>query len=238
LEGILERCGFYGLLNHTLNALIQSAYYRGILKADIKHILLVGGTTLLPSVRKQIANFCPWAQLHHDRPLEAVVHGAVALGQIRGLQDHLFHDYAIRYWDNHSQAWAYQSIFQRGQSYPTRSPQVIELQAVQPQQTHLELVIGELETRSANATEISIEKSSAKTTQQGRLIAVVSGKPQTIFIPLHEGTIARLDPPAQQGHDRLRVEFRIGRKRELLITVIDLLTNQKLIDQQIAVQLR
>ncbi|MFM6349991.1 MAG: Hsp70 family protein, partial [Dolichospermum sp.] len=50
LEQLLESKGFYRILKLAIDELINRAFNKGILKQDIKHILLVGGCTLIPSV--------------------------------------------------------------------------------------------------------------------------------------------------------------------------------------------
>jgi hypothetical protein len=59
---------------------------------------------------------------------------------------------------------------------------------------------------------------------------------QTDFRSLTLGTepacLARLQPPGRVGEDRLRVEFAIDASRRLLATIIDLQTQQPLVEAQ------
>jgi hypothetical protein len=49
--------------------------------------------------------------------------------------------------------------------------------------------------------------------------------------------IAKLNPSGQTGSDRIKVLFQVDEKRTLKITVLDLLTKQKLLEDMPVVQL-
>ncbi|MFN3678759.1 MAG: Hsp70 family protein, partial [Thermosynechococcus sp.] len=51
-------------------------------------------------------------------------------------------------------------------------------------------------------------------------------------------TLAKLDPPGYPGSDRIRVLFQVDSDRQLRVTVDDLLTQERLINNQIVTQLR
>jgi molecular chaperone DnaK (HSP70) len=234
LEQILQKRGFYQVLQVAIDELTKRAFSKGILKGDIKNILLVGGSTLIPSVRQLIVQSFPFSKLHADKPFEAVAHGALALHNGIKIQDHLFHSYAIRYWDRHYEQWKYQPLFARGQAYPTRYPYEIFLRASQVDQASIELVIGELEQRTSGSAEIVFEGD--------RLVTKVESVPLEVFLELGEQdtpqAIAQLDPLGQPGSDRVQVLFEISEQRELMITAIDLLTQKTLITNQSVAKLR
>ncbi|CAN1211771.1 Hsp70 family protein [Tumidithrix helvetica PCC 7403] len=234
LEEILKKRGFYQVLQVAIDELVKRAFSKGILKGEIKNILLVGGSTLIPSVRAVIARNFPLATLHTDKPFEAVAHGALMLNHGTKVQDHLFHSYAIRYWDRQLEQWQYQPLFLRGQTYPTRYPYEIFLRASQPDQESIELVIGEIEKRVSGSAEIIFDGD--------RLVTKIESAASEVFLALGENNapqaIARLDPLGQPGSDRLQVLFEISEQRELLITAIDLATQKKLIANQSVAKLR
>lgn len=238
LEELLDRKGFYHLLKSAIDELVNRAFNKGILKGDIKTILLVGGCTLIPSVRTFIENYFQVGKVYSHKPFEAVAHGALMLSQGATLQDYLFHSYAIRYWDRLTTQWKYQPLFRRGQVYPTHRPVELLLRATHPNQTEIALTIGELESRPAGGAEISFDGD--------RIVMQFEQKPQETFQPLQtdiygEGipqALANLDPLGQPDHDRLKVLFGISDKRELLVTAIDLLTQQKLLDDYPVAKLR
>jgi molecular chaperone DnaK (HSP70) len=234
LEQILRKHGFYQVLQVAIDEIVKRAFSKGLLKAEIKHVLLVGGSTLIPSVREAITRSFPLATLHADKPFEAVAHGALMLQNGVKVQDRLFHSYAIRYWDRQLEQWQYQPLFARGQTYPTRYPYEIFLRASQVDQASIELVIGELEQRVAGSVEIVFEGD--------RLVTKIEPNALEVFLSLGENdtpqAIAQLDPLGQPGSDRLQVLFSISEHRELLITVIDLETEKELIANQSVAKLR
>jgi molecular chaperone DnaK (HSP70) len=229
LEKLLERKGFYRVLQSAIDELINRAFNKGILKGDIKHILLVGGCTLIPSVCTFVEEYFKMAKVYSHKPFEAIAHGALLLSQGVSLEDYLFHSYAIRYWDRSAEQWKYQPLFRRGQVYPTRRPVELILRATQPNQSEIALTIGELESRPIGAAEVSFDGD--------RIVMQFGQKAKDTFQPLQvdangEGSpqaIAKLDPLGQPDCDRLKVLFSISVKRELLVTAIDLLTQRQLL---------
>ncbi|PZO40780.1 MAG: Hsp70 family protein [Pseudanabaena frigida] len=229
LEHLLERKGFYRVLQSAIDELINRSFNKGILKGDIKHILLVGGCTLIPSVRSFIENYFKMGKVYSHKPFEAIAHGALMLSQGASVQDYLFHSYAIRYWDRTSEQWKYQPLFKRGQIYPTRHPVELLLRASQPNQAEIALTIGELESRPNGAAEVIFDGD--------RIVMQFGQKAKETFQPLQadangEGmpqAIAMLDPLGQPDCDRLKVLFSISEKRELLVTAIDLVAHRKLL---------
>ncbi len=229
LEQLIERRGFYRVLQSAIDELINRAFNKGILKGDIKHIFLVGGCTLIPSVRSFVEDYFKMGKVYSHKPFEAIAHGALMLSQGVSVQDYLFHSYAIRYWDRTVEQWKYQSLFRRGQVYPTRRPVELLLRASQPNQTEIALTIGELESRPHGAAEINFEGD--------RLVMQFNQQAQEIFQPLQTDAngagipqaIAKLDPLGQPNCDRLKVLFSISEKRELLVTAIDLIGDRKLL---------
>ena len=228
-EELLERKGFYRVLQSAIDELINRAFNKGILKGDIKHILLVGGCTLIPSVCTFVEDYFKMGKVYSHKPFEAIAHGALMLSQGVSLEDYLFHSYAIRYWDRSAEQWKYQPLFRRGQVYPTRRPVELILRVTQPNQSEIALTIGELESRPIGAAEVSFDGD--------RIVMQFGQKAKDTFQPLQsdangEGSpqaIAMLDPLGQPDCDRLKVLFSISDKRELLVTAIDLLTQRQLL---------
>ncbi len=229
LEQLLQHKGFYRILQMAIDELINRSFNKGILKGDIKSILLVGGCSLIPSVRAFVENYFKMGKVYSHKPFEAIAHGALMLSQGISVQDYLFHSYAIRYWDRNIKQWKYQPLFRRGQGYPTRRPVELLLRASQIDQTEIALTIGELETLPTGAAEVIFDGD--------RIVMQFDQKAKETFKPLQadangEGiaqAIAKLDPLGQPDCDRLKVLFNISENRELLVTAIDLVTQCKLL---------
>jgi molecular chaperone DnaK (HSP70) len=177
-------------------------------------------------------------KVYSHKPFEAIAHGALMISQGMDIQDYLFHSYAIRHWDRAIQKWKFQPLFQRGQTYPTRRPVELLLRASQPDQAEIALIIGELEGRPNGAAEVIFDGD--------RLVMQFDQKAKEIFQPLQlnasgEGVpqaIAHLDPLGQTDQDRLKVLFQVSENRQLLVTAIDLLTNQELLSNYPVAKLR
>ena len=76
---------------------MKHAYEKGIEKSSIKEALLVGGTSQIPSVRRQVRALFG-DRTKHFRPYDAVARGACRFlsSDIENLYDHIQHDYAIK----------------------------------------------------------------------------------------------------------------------------------------------
>jgi molecular chaperone DnaK (HSP70) len=234
---ILHQHGLLQVLQNTIEEVISLAFQKGILKGEICHILLVGGATLIPSVQERIMAMLPNATVHKDKPFEAVAHGALMIHQGLGLQDRLFHSYAMRYWDSYQQQWQYQPLFRAGQNYPTKLPVSLTLRASQPEQIYVDLVLGELEKHQRGNVEIIFDGE--------KLITQVHQQPQESFTPLKQDEtgaaapqiVAELVPRGVVGQDRLQLSFSISDRRELLVTVDDLVAQCRILSEYPAAQL-
>jgi molecular chaperone DnaK (HSP70) len=224
-EQVLKQRGFYRILQLAIDEIINRAMAKGVLKMDLKHVLLVGGSTLIPSVSEFVTNYLCGAQIYNDKPFAAVAYGALMLQRGTQVKDHLFHSYAIRYWQGETQKWCYHPLFLRGQTYPTKRPVELLLRASQVDQEKIELVIGELEMRPAGSTEVIFEGD--------RLITTTIDQVLEKFTPLGGENavqaIATLEPLGQPGSDRLKAMFQVNEHRQLTVTVIDLLIDQKIL---------
>ncbi|MFN7715803.1 MAG: Hsp70 family protein [Pseudanabaenaceae cyanobacterium] len=237
LEEILQDHGFFQVLQHTIEEVISLAFQKGILKGEIRHILLVGGATLIPSVQERIMAMLPNATVHKDKPFEAVAHGALMIHQGLGLQDRLFHSYAMRYWDSYQQQWQYQPLFRAGQNYPTKRHVSLTLRASKMEQVYVDLILGELEKHQRGNVEIIFDGE--------KLLTQVQAQPQEVFIPLKQDSsgapapqiVAELVPRGIVGQDRLQLSFTISERRELLVTVDDLVAECRILSEYPAAQL-
>src|SRR5262249_32663644 len=72
---------------------------RGIFKEDVSHVLMVGGTSLMPSVQRLMGQYFSESVIRADRPFTAIAEGALQIAAGLGLEDQLIHSYGIRYLD-------------------------------------------------------------------------------------------------------------------------------------------
>ena len=231
-ESILEQHGFLSRLDDLMTEVLQQARRSGVENTDIDGVLLVGGSVKIPIVQQWIEGYFDEALVKNQQQFEAIAMGALQVAQTVEIQDFLYHSYGIRYWNRRANAHDWHPIIKTGQPYPTQRAVEMVLGASTPNQTQLELIIGELADREAT-TEVYFDGD--------RLITRAVSSDTTSVQPLNdrEGarTIATLNPAGNPGQDRVKLLFNIDDRRYLRITVEDLLTQETLLNNYIVVQL-
>ncbi|MNS43372.1 Chaperone protein DnaK [compost metagenome] len=234
LEDLLEAHDFYAKLQAALDQALRQAEGKGVRRDEIAHVLLVGGTTLIPSVQRAIRQNFSHDKVKSHAPFEAVAHGALQLLKGLHVEDFLYHGYGIRYWDARSQRHAYEPIFAPGTAYPTAEPVEIVLRASRAEQPAIELVIGEFEPAAGGASEVVFDGkrlvSTALPMAPGRVVALNDAEGAK--------TIAPLDPPGFPGVDRVRVLFNVDSRRQLRLHVTDLQSGRTILDDEAVIELR
>jgi len=231
-EKILEQQGFLSRLDDLMTEVLQQATRNGVENTDIDGILLVGGSVKIPIVQQWVKQYFDEALIKNQQHFEAIATGALQVAQTVEIQDFLYHSYGIRYWNRRANRHDWHPIIKMGQPYPTQRPVEIVLGASTPNQTQLELIIGELADLGAT-TEVYFDGD--------RLITRAVSANSTVVQPLNDSqgarTIAILNPVGNPGSDRLKIIFNIDPQRYLRITVEDLLTQETLLNNYIVVQL-
>ena len=232
-ETILKKHQFFEILDEMIGQLLQQGRRNGIEVSDINAVLLVGGTVKIPAVQGWVQQYFNPDKIRCEKPFEAIAQGALQLTQGIEIQDFLYHNYGIRYWDRRNNCHNWHSIIKAGQAYPMKEPVELILGASIENQPSIELVVGELGA-DTGTTEVYFEGD--------RLITRQVGGGQTTVQPLNdrEGarSIAQLTPPGNPGSDRIKIQFWVDAQRSLRVSVEDLLTNQTLLNNQLVAQLR
>ncbi|MCC3456542.1 MAG: Hsp70 family protein [Microcoleus sp. PH2017_15_JOR_U_A] len=223
LEEILESRQLLEQLREALDEVLSIALGKGIGKADIEQVLLVGGTSMIPAVSNLVVSYFGRQKVKTDKPFEAVAHGALALTQLASVDDYLRHSYAIRLWEPYAKAYTYSPIFSKEMKYPCESSEELTLQVAIEGQREIRLDIGEV-----------AEVSQAEVTfnEKGQMTSSLLNK-HSDFRSLEshhqEVCVAHLNPPGVLGIDRVSVSFEVDEKRVLLATVRDLVTGKVLV---------
>jgi len=231
LEALLRQNGLFTALKQALEKVMGLAAQKGVYREDIQHVLMIGGTSLIPSIqqnldeyfravtqrqRKAIAQMPAWPALtwqientsiRVDKPFTAVVEGALLVSSGFHLDDQLAHGYGLRYLDERGNQ-RFDEIVSMGSKYPSEKPVSVMLGASQPNQTEVEFVIGQINLDLPASDKIHL---------------LNAGNPLKV----------RIDPPGLPGEVRLQVEFKIDAMRRLIISVLDLKTRKKLLDDAI-----
>ncbi|MEG3941318.1 MULTISPECIES: Hsp70 family protein [unclassified Microcoleus] len=223
LEEILEYRQLLEQLRECLDEVLSIALEKGIAKADIEQVLLVGGTSLIPAVSNLVISYFGRQKVKIDKPFEAVAHGALALTQLATVDDYLRHSYAIRLWEPYAKAYAYSPIFSKEMKYPCENSDELTLQVAIEGQREIRLDIGEV---------AEVSQAEVVFNEKGQMTSSLLNK-HTDFRSLEshhqEVCVAHLDPPGVLGIDRVSVSFEVDERRVLLATVRDLVTGEVLV---------
>jgi molecular chaperone DnaK (HSP70) len=234
LEALLEENGFFTALRHVIDKVMHVSRQRGIFKEDVQHVLMVGGTSLMPSVQDTLKQYFTDMAVRSDKPFTAVAEGALQVAAGYGLDDYLIHSYGIRYLDDYSNH-GYDEFIPMGSRYPTESSIDILLGAAHEGQKEIEFVIGEIDTDSISMLEVKYEDGQA-------VFVAQAGESGEQIVALNEESVMKslavLDPPGRPGENRLKASFMIDERRQLRVTVTDIQTNNILLKDIPLVSLR
>lgn len=232
LTEILTQHQFFQRLDASMTQVLQQARRQGIDRDDISAVLLVGGTTQLPAVQTWVEQYFDAKKIYNHRPFEAIAQGALQLTEGIELQDFLYHSYGIRYWDRRLNRHNWHPLIRAGQAYPMSEPVELVLGASTAAQPSIELIVGELGEQTGG-TEVYFDGDRLITRSLG------SNQPQVQALNDRAGarTVAQLNPLGQPGSDRVKIFFQVDRECTLRITVDDLLTGERLLNDQAVVQL-
>jgi molecular chaperone DnaK (HSP70)/HEAT repeat protein len=234
LEVLMEQNGFYTALRQTVDRVMSAAHRRNIYREDIKHVLLVGGTSLIPSVQGTLSQAFRGHELCVDKPFTAVAEGALQVAAGLGVDDRLTHSYGLRYLDPGTGEHRYDEIIPMGSSYPTKKPTEVILGAAHPAQEKIEFVIGQIVSEPDSKVKVEYETGQAVFVAQARQDV---GQVQEIDVLGSEPVLIHLDPTGVPGEDRLRAEFTVDEKRQLWLTVSDLQTKKKQLENVLVASL-
>ncbi len=230
LTQILEQNQMLEQLREAIDQVLSIGLNRGISKAAIEQILLVGGSCQIVAIQQLIIAYFGKSKVKFGKPFEAVAHGALVLGQAIAIADHLRHSYAIRLWEPYLHQYAFYTLFEKGTKYPCQRPEPLILQAAIAGQTEIWLDIGEVaDISQAEVTYDNLGRmTSSQLLKQSDFRSLAANRKK---LDTDQVCIARLDPSGLLGCDRIAVNFEIDDRRVLIATVRDLLTDRVLIDR-------
>jgi molecular chaperone DnaK (HSP70) len=230
LTEILEQNQMIEQLREAIDEVLVTGLNRGISKAAIEHILLVGGSCQIVAIQQLIMSYFGKSKVKFGKPFEAVAHGALVLGQAIAIADHLRHSYAIRLWEPYLHQYSFYTLFEKGTKYPCQRHEPLILQAAIAGQTEIWLDIGEVaDIAQAEVTYDNAGRmTSSQLLKQSDFRSLVANRKK---LDVDQVCVAKLDPSGQLGCDRISVNFEIDDRRVLIATVRDLLTAQVLIDR-------
>ncbi|MEM9927399.1 MAG: tetratricopeptide repeat protein [Cyanobacteria bacterium P01_D01_bin.50] len=225
-ENIIIKRKLLNNIQQALNEVLLIALDKGISKDNIEQVVLVGGSSLIPSVQQLIVSYFGEHKVKFDNPFEAVAYGALALSQFVKYNDNfLQHSCAISLWEPYLKNYSYLTLFEKGTAYPYQLKQTLTLQAATNEQSSVYLCIGEI--IEEIQTEVVYE-AKAKTfkSQQNKKVKF------SVFNNLLQSAyVIPLKPFGQAGLDRLEIAFEINEKGILIATITDLITKEVIINK-------
>jgi molecular chaperone DnaK (HSP70) len=224
LEALLEANGFYTALRRVVDKVMHVARQKGIFKEDIHYVLMVGGTSLMPSVQRTLGQYFSDMAVRADKPFTAVAEGALQVAA----------GYGLRHLSEEGQH-QYDEIIPMGSRYPSEAPIEVLLSAAHDGQKEVEFVIGEIDTEAVSMVKVQYENGQA-------MFVAEAGNHQRQIEPLNEAEaikmLAKLEPAGKVGEERLKAAFRIDERRQLRVTVSDIKTKKELIKDVVMWTLR
>lgn len=236
---ILEGNGFFNTINSTILQALMKAGEKGYTQEDIKAVLMVGGSSLIPSVQKTLINMFGNERVMLDRPLDATVRGATAFAAGVDFYDHIQHDYAIRFVDPVNCDYDYRKIIKRGTSYPSKKPVTkLKIKSSYEGQKNLGLAIYEI---SEHYTKSKSNELVFDPTGAARIVEISpeeENRRTYFWMNEDQPTFLIADPPAQKGEARFEVDFLIDNNKRLIINALDLKTRELVYKNYPVVKLR
>lgn len=229
LEDLLDEHDTFTLIDQTIRRALKNTHERGYDEEHVKAVLMVGGSSQIPSVQKTVKRIFGKERVMLKRPLDAVARGAAAFAAGVDFYDHIQHDYAIRHVNREKGGYDYRILVQKGTPYPTKEPvDTFTVKAAYDGQTQLGIAIYEMGERSRKlsgpAMELVFDPSGA-----ARITTVTPDveEHRTYFwMNEHNPTFLNAEPAAKQGEARFEVEFNIDGNKRLLITTRDIHANR------------
>lgn len=228
-EALMEEHGAFTTVNRTLRRALNAARERGYAEEHIQAVLMVGGCSQIPAIRRTVRRTFGPERVRLNRPLDAVARGAAAFVAGVDFYDHIQHNYALRFFNPAADSYDYHVIVERGAPYPTTEPAAkLKVKASYDGQTQLGLEIYEISERpaqrSGQALELVFDPGGAPRVME---VSPTEEDRRTYFW-MNEGqpTFLAADPPAQRGEARFSVAFNIDGNKRLLITAHDLETGK------------
>jgi len=224
-EDLLDEHEVFTQIDHTIRRALNAARERGYNEENVVAVLMVGGSSLIPSVQKTVQRIFGRERVMLHRPLDAVARGAAAFVAGVDFYDHIQHDYAIRWINPQKGDYDYRAIVKRGTTYPSQDPVAkLTVKATYEGQKQLGIAIFEMgeqrQRGGAQAVELVFDPSGA-----ARVVNVTPDEEDRrthFWLNEHTPTFLAADPPGRAGEARFEVTFGIDGNKRLLITARDL----------------
>ncbi len=225
LEELLDQHEAFTGIDRTVRRALNAAAERGYAEQDIKAVLMVGGSSQIPSVQRALRRIFGRERVMLNRPLDAIARGAAAFVAGVDFYDHIQHDYAIRHVSREKAGYDYRLLVPRGTPYPTPDPVArLTVKATYDGQTRLGIAIFELSEarrlQPEQRLELVFDPSGSARLRQ----LTPEEEEQRSRFWMNEGnpTFLQAEPAAEEGQACFDVEFRVDENKRLVVTARDI----------------
>ncbi len=228
---ILGARKFLNRVRETFDRAIENASIKaGMRRADVTRVLVTGGTSLIPSVRRFLEQSFA-GRVEFDHPFDSVVRGACR-GVISPI---LQHDYALESYSRERARYEFMPLFSTGTEYPTADEAKMWCKGSTDGMTRIGLKIFEVSRMKRSVATESIVNERGVLQAQSQ----VASDHQHICLNPDNPTFIVADPPVNLRRDakRFLASFSIDGNRRLLVTVVDNLTGGTLLRDHPVVRL-
>lgn len=215
-ETLLHNRGLFKRFDETLRASLSQARTEGFTEADVEAILLIGGSTLIPSVRKHVETHFGRSRIRDNRPFSAVALGAARVAAGFKIISKTTHDYAIRYLDDNGSE-EFQIIVRNGTETPIQQVWSGFVTSKEKGQTVYEIAVYRRMIARTIRRRIEIMFGASGKAQLSESTHKEKGfKGERLAL-----TPIRTLPSSRVGETCLKISFTIDEQKRLLVTAAD-----------------
>ncbi|MBI5443092.1 MAG: Hsp70 family protein [Deltaproteobacteria bacterium] len=216
-QELLERENLAAYVQRVIERAHEEASLGGVKPQDIRRVLLVGGGTRIPLVRRILAENYGERVLGH-LPELAAGRGGVAFLADSPVDDMVHQTYSMQVRDPITGEYSYPVVVERFTRYPTRSPTaryIVNTYYEGQYELHLKLFRTVNPGESGQSREILFG-------EDGKM-SFVASRTEEVHEPLGTGPVViPVHPPGRVGERRFLLEFGVDNQKRLLVTAKDL----------------
>lgn len=239
LAALFEKNGLYDALDSVIEEALRAAEDHGLCREQLTAVIPVGGSCLVPAVREHLASLFKPEKVIFGEPLGAVARGAAVIAGGMHIYDFIQHNYAIRYTDPQTGAYAFRTIIPQGTKYPAEqvTPR-LKLKSTYEGQTRFGIAIYELREEGgamSGGNEIFFDADGA--VHVIPLTEEESRAERLFWMNERSPLFLKTDEPAEKGIPCFGITFGIDANKMLTVTAIDLQTDRPVLTDHSVVRL-
>lgn len=227
LDRIFDEQGMFDMLNRTLDRALATAQMRGCEETQIDAVLMIGECSNLPQATEAVIQRFGNKPVLHDHPVDAVARGAAMYIPLTPFPNRIKNNYALRYWDPAAHEHRFRFLVRTGARYPSPGQVArIIISASYDSQTRMGLPIFEIRRDDGDSTHCNLELISDSWGGIRIAGSAMEGDAAGKSVWVNEGSpmILVASPPARKSEPRFELTFTIDMKRNLCVTVKDIIT--------------